>query len=178
MINLNNTKFEISSWIWMLCPKLPIWDLCQQPRPRVDSPRRLIMLTNAQSHMPWCVMSVTDSGIGRVPASVTECHEIQMFPSVRGKCQGMWPGPGVPMSAPKFSVKCLGQGTLGTQLRCSLRNNHARARPGLFSWRNFHEANVKYDSFGISGRLKLQCFNEDAAKNRFLFSAGMILRLN
>ena len=138
--------------------------LCQQPRPRVDSPRRLIMLTNAQSHMPQRVMSVTDSGIGRVRASVTEYHEIQMFPSVRGKCQGMWPGPGVPMSAPKFSVKCLGQGTLGTQLRCSLRNNHARARPGLFSWRNFHEANVKYDSFGISGHLKIHCFNEDATK--------------
>ena len=49
--------------------------LCQQPRPRVDSPRRLIMLTNAQSHMPQRVMSVTDSlsRVGAVVKSIKIC---------------------------------------------------------------------------------------------------------
>ena len=41
------------------------------------------------------------------------------------------------------------------------------------------EAYVKYDSFGISGHLKLQCFNEDAAKNRLLYQQeGFALKLN
>ena len=103
----------------MLCPKLPIWDLCQRPRPRVGSPRRLIMLTNAHSQVSQRVMSVTDIHRDREGGSwVSECHEIQMPPSL-SLCRSEMPGnvTRAPVTGPRVSQcpkvqcqVCLGQG--------------------------------------------------------------------
>ena len=115
----------------MLCPKLPIWDLCQQPRPRVDSPRRLIMLTNAHSQVSQRVMSVTDIHRDSEAGSLS----YRMSWNTNASCSP--PGwnarecdqsssdqaPGVPMS--QSSVSSVSWSGPGTQLRCSLRNNLA-----------------------------------------------------
>ena len=99
----------------MLCPKLPIWDPCQRPRPRVGSPRRLIMLTNAHSQVSQRVMSVTDihrdSEGGSLSYRMSWNTNASFSLSAGVKCQGMWPelqwpGPGCP-NVPKFSVKCV-----------------------------------------------------------------------
>lgn len=81
-------------------------------------------------------MSVTDIGIGTLAGweiGLQNVMKYKCFPLSERNARECDQGPGVPMSAPKFSVKCPGQGTLCTQLRYSLRNNHARAGPEIFS---------------------------------------------
>ena len=115
----------------MLCPKLPIWDLCQQPRPRVDSPRRLIMLTNAHSQVSQRVMSVTDihrdSEAGSLSYRMSwntnaSCSPPEWNARECDQCSSDQ-APGVPMS--QSSVSSVSWSGPGTQLRCSLRNNRA-----------------------------------------------------
>ena len=130
IINLSHSKFKIFS-IWMFCPKLPIWDLCQQPRHRVGSPRRLIMLTNAHSQVSQRVVSVTDihrdSEAGSLSYRMSWNTNASFSPpewNARECDQSSSDqAPGVPMS--QSSVSSVSWSGPGTQLRCSLRNNRA-----------------------------------------------------
>ena len=76
-------------------------------------------------------------------------------------------GPRCP-NVPKFSVKCvLVRARHSAEMLSEKQSGQARlVRDNPLQ---AIEAYVKYDSFGISGHLKLQCFNEDAAKNRLLY---------
>ena len=118
----------------MLCPKLPIWDLCQRPRPRVGSPRRLIMLTNAHSQVLRRVMSVTDihrdseggSLSYRMSWNTNASFSLSLPEWNARECDQSSSdrAPGVPMS--QSSVSSVSWSGPGTRLRCSLRNNQAR----------------------------------------------------